>query len=158
MQRKGGAVRPDEHVLAKLDGYDLRIGENLDTWMVLPEEQQQRISAEFCAKPFNSEACKALLRAEPLWLEGWLLLARHQEQAGDLVAATGTLMDCLRLMPDPRVCKALSQLDPQAVFEGGTGDPAMAKVRVQQARRAAYANGDTALAQLLGQWLVEHAG
>ena len=158
MQRKGGAVRPDEHVLAKLDGYDLCIGENLDTWMVLPEKKQQRIGAEFCGKPFNREACNALLRVEPLWLEGWLLLAGHQEQAGDLAAATGTLMDCLRLMPDPRVCKALAQLDPQAVFEGGTCDPATAKARVQQARRAAYANGDTALAQLLGQWLVQHAG
>lgn len=158
MQRKGGAVRPDEHVLAKLDGYDLCIGENLDTWMVLPEKQQQRISAEFCGKPFNDEACKALLSTEPLWLEGWLLLARHQELAGDLAAAAATLVECLRLMPDPRVCKQLSQLDPQAVFEGGTCDPATAKVRVQQARRAAYANGDTALAQLLGQWLVQHAG
>ena len=158
MQRKGGAVRPDEHVLAKLDGYDLCIGENLDTWMVLPEEQQQRIRAEFCGKPFNDEACKALLSTEPLWLEGWLLLARHQEQAGNLAAAASTLVECLRLMPDPRVCKQLSQLDPQAVFEGGTCDPATAKVRVQQARRAAYANGDTALALLLGQWLVQHAG
>ena len=158
MQRKGGAVRPDEHVLAKLDGYDLCIGENLDTWMMLPEEKQQRMGAELCGKPFSSEACKALLRVEPLWLEGWLLLARHQEQAGDLAAATGTLMECLRLMPDPRVCKALSQLDPQTVFEGGTCDPATAKARVQQARRAAYASGDTALAQLLGQWLVQHAG
>ena len=86
------------------------------------------------------------------------MLARHQEQAGDLVAATGTLMECLRLMPDPRVCKALSQHDSPAVFEGGMCDPATAKARVQQARRAAYANGDTALAQLLGQWLVAHAG
>jgi len=127
MQRKGEAVRPDEHVLAKLDGYDLCIGENLDTWMMLPEEKQQRMGAELCGKPFSSEACKALLRVEPLWLEGWLLLARHQEQAGDLAAATGTLMECLRLMPDPRVCKALSQLDPQTVFEGGTCDPATAK-------------------------------
>ena len=85
-------------------------------------------------------------------------MARHQEQAGDLAAAAGTLMECLRLMPDTRVCKALSHLEPLAVFEGGTCDPATAKTRVQQARRTAYANGDTALAQLLGQWLVEHAG
>ena len=36
-------------------------------------------------------------------------------------------------------------------------DLAVAKVRVQQARRAAYARGDAALAQLLGDWLVQYA-
>ena len=36
-------------------------------------------------------------------------------------------------------------------------DLAGAKIRVQQARRAAYAHGDAALAQLLGDWLVQYA-
>ena len=158
MERIGGAVRPDEHILAKLDGYSLCIGENLDTWMALPQEEQQRMSAEFDSKPFDSAACRALLRKEPLWLEGWLLLAGHQEQTGDRAAAAVTLAQCLNLMPDPRVCAHLSRLDPLAVVDGGACDFAAAKIRVQQARRAAYARGDAALAQLLGQWLVQYAG
>ena len=35
-------------------------------------------------------------------------------------------------------------------------DLAVAKIRVQQARRAAYASNDTGLAQLLGDWLVRY--
>lgn len=158
MQRIGQAVRPDEHVLARIDGYSFCIGENLDTWMVLPEEHQQRLNAEFTGKDFDMAACQALLRKEPLWLDGWLLLARQQEQAGDIASAIATLVECLRFMPDKKVYAALSRLVPQAAFEDGACDFATAKARVQRARRSAYAQGDTALAQLLGQWLVQYAG
>ena len=97
-----------------------------------------------------------MLQREPLWLDGWLLLAAHHEKAGDLAAATATLLECLRIMPAPKVCAQLSRLDPQAVFEGGKVDTATAKIRVQQARRAAYSRGDAALANLLGEWLVQY--
>ena len=167
MQRIGKALRPDEHVLAALDGYSLRIGPSLVTWPVLPEDRQQRLGAEFHPEAFDSAACQLLLRKEPLWLGGWLLLAAYQEKCGDLSTATATLTHCLHLMPDPRVYDQLLQLArradlPEAILadleaERKGRDIAMAKIRVQQARRAAYARNDAALAQLLGEWLVQYA-
>ena len=157
MQRIGASVKPDEHILVSLDGYRLHIGPSLSTWVELPDDRQNRLNEEFGGAAFAKAACKAMLQREPLWLDGWLLLASHHEQMGDLAAATATLLECLRIMPAPKVCAQLSRLDPQAVFEGTKVDAATAKIRVQQARRAAYSRGDTALAQLLGEWLVQYA-
>ena len=157
MQRIGSSIRPDEHILVSLDGYRLHIGPSLSTWVELPEDRQKRLNEEFGSSAFAKGACQAMLQREPLWLDGWLLLAAHHEKAGDLAAATATLLECLRIMPAPKVCAQLSRLDPQAVFEGTRVDAATAKIRVQQARRAAYSRGDTALAQLLGEWLVQYA-
>ena len=157
MQRIGASVKPDEHILVSLDGYRLHIGPSLSTWVELPDDRQNRLNEEFGGAAFAKAACKAMLQREPLWLDGWLLLASHHEQMGDLAAATATLLECLRIMPAPKVCAQLSRLDPQAVFEGTRVDAATAKIRVQQARRAAYSRGDTALAQLLGEWLVQYA-
>ena len=157
MQRIGASVKPDEHILVSLDGYRLHIGPSLTTWVELPEDRQKRLSEEFGGAAFAQAACQAMLQREPLWLDGWLLLAAHHEQRGDLAAATATLLECLGIMPAPKVCAQLSRLDPQAVFEGTRVDAATAKIRVQQARRAAYSRGDTALAQLLGEWLVQYA-
>ena len=157
MQRIGASVKPDEHILVSLDGYRLHIGPSLSTWVELPDDRQNRLNEEFGGAAFAKAACKAMLQREPLWLDGWLLLAAYHEQMGDLAAATATLLECLRIMPAPKVCAQLSRLDPQAVFEGTRVDAATAKIRVQQARRAAYSRGDTALAQLLGEWLVQYA-
>ena len=157
MQRIGASVKPDEHILVSLDGYRLHIGPSLTTWVELPEDRQKRLSEEFGGAAFAQAACQAMLQSEPLWLDGWLLLAAHHEQRGDLAAATATLLECLGIMPAPKVCAQLSRLDPQAVFEGTRVDAETAKIRVQQARRAAYSRGDTALAQLLGEWLVQYA-
>ena len=157
MQRIGASVKPDEHILVSLDGYRLHIGPSLSTWVELPNDRQNRLNEEFGGAAFAKAACQAMLQREPLWLDGWLLLAAYHEQMGDLAAATATLLECLRIMPAPKVCAQLSRLDPQAVFEGTRVDAATAKIRVQQARRAAYSRGDTALAQLLGEWLVQYA-
>ena len=157
MQRIGASVKPDEHILVSLDGYRLHIGPSLSTWVELPDDRQNRLNEEFGGAAFAKAACQAMLQREPLGLGGWLLLAAHHEQMGDLAAATATLLECLRIMPAPKVCAQLSRLDPQAVFEGTRVDAATAKIRVQQARRAAYSRGDTALAQLLGEWLVQYA-
>ena len=91
----------------------------------------------------------------------------HHEAAGDLSAAMETLNRCLRIMPSPKVYKQLLQLARNAHLaeemlvdleaERVGRDIGVAKIRVQQARRAAYTRGDAALAQLLGDWLVQYA-
>ena len=167
MQRIGGALRPDEHMLVSLDGYCLHIGPSLTTWVELPDERQRRLNEEFGHAAFDSAACQAMLHREPLWLDGWLLLAGHHAAGGDLSAAMDSLNRCLRIMPSPKVYGQLLKLarsvnlsedilvDLEAERVGR--DKAVAKIRVQQARRAAYTRGDAALAQLLGDWLVQYA-
>lgn len=160
-------IRPDEHVLASLDGYRLCIGPTLTTWFELPEDLQRRLNEEFDSASFDPAACEALLRKEPLWRDGWLLLAAHQQAGGDSAAAMTTLNCCLNLMPSPVVCGQVLQLgqalplaeEMRLELEGCCRgkDMASAKIRVQQARRAAYTRGDAALAQLLGDWLVQYA-
>lgn len=167
MQRIGRAMRPDEHVLVRLDGYQLRIGPSLVTWVEMPEERQLRLNKEFGGPGFDPAACMALLHREPLWLDGWLLLAAYQEAMSDLSAAMDTLNRCLRIMPAPKVYGQMLQLARNVNVAEETlaalevervgRDMAAAKIRVQQARRAAYAHGDAALAQLLGEWLVQYA-
>ena len=167
MQRFGGAVRPDEHMLVNLDGYQLCIGPSLATWAELPQERQRRLNEEFGGAAFASAACQAMLQREPLWLDGWLLLAAHQEADGDLSSAQNTLNRCLRIMPAPKVFAQMLQLARNAQLgeemlvaleaERAGRDLAASKARVQLARRAAYSFGDAALARLLGDWLVQYA-
>lgn len=167
MQRVGMAMRPDEHMLASLDGYRLCIGPSLVTWMELPAERQQRFNEEFGGAAFDRTVCQVMLQREPLWLDGWLLLAAHQEANGELAAAMDTLNRCLRIMPSPKVYGQLLQLARNANLgeemlvhlevERVGRDLAVAKIRVQQARRAAYARGDAVLAQLLSDWLLQYA-
>lgn len=167
MQRYGEVIRPDEHVLASLDGYRLCIGPTLATWFELPEDRQQRLNKEFGGTSFDRAACEALLRKEPLWRDGWLLLTAQQQAEGAISAAMTTLNCCLKLMPSPVVCERVLQVgqalplaEKMRVELAGCcrgKDMAAAKIRVLQARRAAYARGDAALAQLLGDWLLQYA-
>ena len=167
LQRIGKAIRPDEHILAGLDGYRLCIGPSLATWLELPEERQQRFNEEFGGSAFDSAACQALLHREPLWLDGWLLLVAHLASEGNIAAAISTLNHCLRIMPAPKVYGQILHLARDAHLaeemladleaERVGRDLSVAKIRVQQARRAAYARNDSALAQLLGDWLVRYA-
>lgn len=166
LRRFGASMRPDEHILAALDGYELHIGPTLDTWIAVSDGQQQTLAASLRSAGMDADACRAMLEKEPLWLEGWLLLAARLQRTGDLVAAVDALTRCLRILPDPRVYEQLLALlrqsdVPEAVVakleaERTKRDFASSKVYVQQARRSAYKRGDTALARILTDWLVRY--
>ena len=160
-------VRPDEHILAALDGYTLRIGPTLDIWLAVSDEQQQALTATLRSTNMDPDACRGILEKEPLWLEGWLLLAARLQRAGNLAAAESALLQCLRILPDPRVYEQLLLLFRQAdapkeavaklEAECTKRDLASCKTYVQLARRDAYKRGDAALAQILSDWLVRYA-
>lgn len=166
VRRFGASLRPDEHILAALDGYRLCIGPTLDTWIAVSDAQQQQLQATLRSGTKDDAAYQALLEKEPLWLEGWLLLAARQQRAGDRAGAADTLLRCLDSMPDPRVYEQLMPLLRQSdISEASLAalearrtkrDLAASKIHVQMARRDAYKRGDTALAQLLSDWLVRN--
>ena len=166
-ERFGAAVRPDEHVLGALDGYRLCIGPRLATWFALPEEKERQWTLEFDGAAFDEAACRARLAQEPLWRGGWILLAGHMDKSGNGQEALRLLDRCAQLFPEPQVNAALLRLARRMDVQGEIladieaevrlANSAEDKLRVQQARKAAYASGDAALARLLGDWLLSYA-
>ncbi len=169
-QRQGHGFMPDLHTLAALDGYQMRLGFNLDHWLELPEAAEQRRNAAFDAQaPANEEVCRAELEREPLWRGGWHRLTAMLEARGHMTAALLSATRCLMLLGDDVSRENLLRLT--AVVEGpdsaalmraassaSSGDhrEGTPKARVQHARRAAYAAGDTLLAEVFNQWLLRY--
>ncbi|WP_301074421.1 glycosyltransferase family 2 protein, partial [uncultured Desulfovibrio sp.] len=46
MRRQGGRLRPDLHMLGRLDGYGMRVGADLSCWLELPEAAARELAAE----------------------------------------------------------------------------------------------------------------
>ncbi len=169
-QRQSRRFTPDLHTLAALDGYELRLGANLDCWLELPEAAEQKRNAAFDARHSGDEdVCRAELEREPLWRGGWHRLMDMLEARGDMAAALLAATRCVMLMGDEISREKLLRLT--AVVEGPDcaasvmaaleasgagsrdGEP---RVRVQRGRRAAYATGDCLLAEVFNQWLLRY--
>ena len=170
-QRQAHRFSPDLHTLAALDGYELRLGANLDCWLELPEAVEQKRNAAFDARPSaDEEACRAELEREPLWRGGWRRLVDMLEARGDMAAALLSATRCVMLLGDEasrerllRLTAAVEGPDSAASVRAALTGPSgadrregEAKARVQHARRAAYAMGDSLLAEVFNQWLLRY--
>lgn len=170
-QRQAHRFSPDLHTLAALDGYELRLGANLDCWLELPEAVEQKRNAAFDARPSaDEEACRAELEREPLWRGGWRRLVDMLEARGDMAAALLSATRCVMLLGDEasrerllRLTAAVEGPDSAASVRAALTGPSgadrregKAKARVQHARRAAYAMGDSLLAEVFNQWLLRY--
>ncbi|MDO5484189.1 MAG: glycosyltransferase family 2 protein, partial [Desulfovibrionaceae bacterium] len=109
-QRYGNVLRPDEHLLAALDGYSLQLGRNLGTWLVLSDAEQQKRNAALSGAEFCPETCRNMLEEEPLWRDGWFLLAGYLEQQGRIREALELLQRCWWLFPEERTFVVMLRL------------------------------------------------
>mgnify|MGYP000225950247 CR=1 FL=1 len=66
-QRWRQDVTADMHRLARMDGYELRIGPTLSCRLGLPEVRERELDAAFAGAAFDAAACVAQLEREPLW-------------------------------------------------------------------------------------------
>ncbi|WP_394026947.1 glycosyltransferase [Desulfovibrio falkowii] len=169
-QRQARRLRPDLHILAALDGYELRLGPNLGHWLELPEAVEEKRNADFDARfTANEEACRAELEHEPLWRGGWHRLMDMLEARGDMTAALLSATRCVMFLGDEVSREKLLHLTAavegpdyaasvRAALTGSVGDDlaGAAKARVQRTRRAAYDMGDTLLAEVFNQWLLRY--
>ena len=167
-QRRVQNIQADMHCLARLDGYEMRIGPTLSCWLALPEAQERELGAAFSGTDFDAAACAAQLEREPLWRGGWLLLMDQLEAEGKRRDALAAGVRAMHFFSQPDVRNRLLRLlrkaglhEQMAQFARGIEEYMQAarkdepsrRVLVQRARRKAYADGDTYLAGLLGHWL-----
>lgn len=169
-QRWHQDVTADMHRLARMDGYELRIGPMLSCRLSLPEVRERELDAAFAGAAFDAAACVAQLEREPLWRGGWLRLMDQLEAQGRGPDALRAGVRALSFFSSPDVQSRLLRLlrkeglQEQLVefmrgLEEGrdTGeDSASRRALVQAARRKAYADGDTVLADLLNAWLLDY--
>ncbi|MGE9985182.1 glycosyltransferase family 2 protein [Desulfovibrio sp. SGI.169] len=171
-QRRRRSIRPDMHCLARLDGYEMRIGPALSCWLALPETRERELDAAFSGASFDAAACAAQLEREPLWRGGWLSLMDHLEAGGRWNEARMIGERALHFFSQADVKKRLLRLlrklglreqmaqrarDLEEDMRAAQADGPSRRALVQGARREAYAEGDAYLAALLSDWL-EHYG
>lgn len=88
---------PDLHYHAARDGYELRLSPHLRPYLALPLRRAEVLNRHMAggrlAGGFDVGLCRELLEREPLWFEGYGLLARHCEAKGELDQAC-----CLRYL------------------------------------------------------------
>ena len=167
-QRWHQDVTADMHRLARMDGYELRIGPMLSCRLSLPEVRERELDVAFAGAAFDAAACVAQLEREPLWRGGWLRLMDQLEAQGRGPDALRAGVRALSFFSSPDVQSRLLRLlrkeglqEQMVEFMHGLeedrdakGDSALRHAFVQAARRKAYADGDTALADLLNAWLL----
>lgn len=107
-ERCPDCFEPDFHRHAAADGYELRLAENLDEYMAVPEarsrEHIQRVG------DFDEVLCRELLAREVYWEEGYELLASRLESAGALEEALPVRYDQSLFTPTRRALARLMVL------------------------------------------------
>ena len=167
-QRQGNILFPDQHVLAAQDGYELHIGPTLLTWLSVPAERQQEYTAAVNKPTFNVKVCHKLLEHEPLWRDGWFLLANYLEKKGRAQEALQVLMSHWWLFPEERTYVALQHLHTivygcpntkvETLLRGvHEADLAANAAVVHEARSMALDRRDVELVRLYDTWLARYA-
>lgn len=80
-QRCAAWIAPDIHCWAEKDGYELRLTPWLVPYIALPSPRRSQLTLQLSAEQ-NPEAWWSALQQEPLWVEGYALLATALEKAG----------------------------------------------------------------------------
>jgi len=91
---------PDLSYHAQKDGYEVRLSEALKPYLALPARRAEVLNRRMVGG-FDAGLCQEMLQREPLWLEGYALLARHSEAIGDLRGACVQRFLETRFRPEP---------------------------------------------------------
>lgn len=108
---------PDLAYHAQKDGYELRLTECLRPYLALPARRAEVLNRRAQAG-LDPQLCRELLAREPLWLEGYGLLARHCEAAGDLTGACAQRFLESRFAPTEAAFTELLRLSELCAEEG----------------------------------------
>lgn len=164
MQRHGKKLRPDLHLLGRLDGYALRLDAGLSCWLEVTERAASELEAATAGA--DGDALAEALEREPLWRGGWEKLMAAREAEGKFREALAAGMQGLRFFPAPELARrllalsrpehGLSAFTPEAAAIAASVAPptdpdriAANRARLKAARREAAVRGDTALAEVL---------
>lgn len=164
-QRWGQSVRPDFHLQAAVDGYEVRLNAQGVSYAALPLEREQQLTAQWAGKK-NVAALdvRDALEAEPLWLGGYLLLGQllAARRAWDEALVNGEravrllpVTESLRLLL--RAAQGAGQKERAAALAASLKPDAAAlrecACRVRARRSQAESWGDKELVRICSDWL-----
>ena len=69
----------DDPFIAKKDGYIPSLTKELQYYLALPREKSNQYTKSLVSY-FSSQSCEKLLEKEPLWIEGYEMLAKHYDE------------------------------------------------------------------------------
>ncbi|MDR2696550.1 MAG: glycosyltransferase family 2 protein, partial [Deltaproteobacteria bacterium] len=165
-ERHPGGFVPDMHKLAMADGFVPALSPSLELYLRLPDEREAALTGAF-TRAFDAERCARRLWAEPLWMQGYELLAGNLEARGEWAQAAEWRLQQARQFPLPHIAKALAlaaaragmeQVEQAAVQQtqdqlvkaaDGAALAKQAKALSLWGRKA----GDTVIAELYDAWL-----
>lgn len=109
--RQPAAFRPDLHRFGLEDGYVPRLSPSLELYLTLPAALSAALTAAFSppSGTFNEERCRARLEAQPLWEEGYTLLAQHLEARQNFADAVDLRSSQVHFFPLPQHLTALAR-------------------------------------------------
>lgn len=100
---------PDLSYHAQKDGYEVRLSDALRPYLALPVRRAEVLNRRM-AGGFDADLCREMLQREPLWLEGYAMLAGHCEDSGDLRGACAQRFLETRFRPEPKAFGELLRL------------------------------------------------
>lgn len=167
-QRQPAGFVPDLHSIGAEDGYVARLNPSLEMYLTLPEPLEKALNTAFSTN-FSEDRCRARLQAEPLWEQGYSLLAQHLEARHAHAEAVDVRSDQLHFFPLAAYAMALMRTAARAGEESlartaseaatylidSSKDTAALSRKAQKLALWSVEVGDTALSRIFSQWLQE---
>lgn len=109
--RQPAGFKPDLHRFGLEDGYVPRLSPSLELYLTLPAPLSEALTSAFSSpsQAFNEERCRARLEVQPLWEEGYTLLARHLEARQNFADAVDVRSSQVHFFPLPQHLAALAR-------------------------------------------------
>ncbi len=160
--------KPDLHTIVNEDGLIPTFGPMLDSYIALPEIDEQALTVAF-SKNFDLQRCKDRLLAEPFWFGGYELLVDYYEKQGQHLHVVTTLIKLINLNPQlkyfARIKRMSEYVDPHMLKRIITFEQyiSSATTRIEDLKQKiammqGWANktGDTVLNSMVEQWLQKY--
>lgn len=167
-ERQPAGFVPDLHRIGAEDGYCARLNPSLEMYLTLPDTLAQALTSAFSSN-FSEDRCRARLEADPLWEQGYSLLAQHLESRHAHSEAVDVRSDQVHFFPLAPYALGLMRCAARA------GDESLARTAseaatylmehsqntealIRKAHKLALWSrevGDMALADIFSQWLEE---
>jgi GT2 family glycosyltransferase len=164
-QRCAACVTPDTHHLVQEDGYELHLTPWLTPYIALPSHRRAQLTLEL-SRQQNPQSYWAALQQEPLWVDGYALLARALEKISAWEDACLTRILQIHFEPSIQALRLLLGTAKQAgnasLVEQTTrriqgiyeylGNPSRLQLKAEIVIAQARACGDEKLEAIYRQW------
>ena len=158
-------VKPDMHKMLADDGLRPALNHNLEIYARIDQEQEKNLNIAFVPF-FDIERCRRRLEDQPLWFNGYDLMAQALEKKNQWSAGAAWRLLQARLFPIrdlvPGLLRSLPHLDDKNLFEhiketamrlSIEQDPTFLRKKAEALIRWSKAAGERDLERLYVDWL-----